>query len=438
MRGLAAAVVRTLTGEVPRSRNRTPRNRSARQRQRAKQQHTHQRRRLVATLRPGQSLDHLLTPDDLRLMKEALDAEARGDALTAWECHVSGLLVEESLTHHRLHELALIGEDAPAWMLSRWAADQAGRWMLVNEDPRCDEIVRLVLCTLHWSELHSLLGDAVALKEYGTLVAACDWVYRQLATYECGGLRDFLDVRAERGLLDRLDQIDEWERCAVTAYELVGTHDDVLEVRRLPDGQVLELLNLGATTDMGLGATVVGRVVPISVWPFLMFESRPLPVDAQTAQAVGERMTGEDDLGWVWALADAHDEGRLPARATGERGTLWSTDIVPMRTPVRSPSVESAGRVQELVAAGVPKRVADGVCVVEVGLIVAEVSGDVGPIASHVTAVLMDPRVHDALIKHGVVEGHGRLWRILAAATPSPVRERCLELAVLSEQRQAS
>ena len=76
-------------------------------------------------------------------------------------------------------------------------------------------------------------------------------------------------------------------------------------------------------------------------------------------------------------------------------------------------------------------------CVVELGLVVAETSGDVGPIASHVTAVLMDPGVHEALKEHSVGSGKAPWFRILAAGTPSPARERCLELAELSEERAA-
>lgn len=367
-------------------------------------------------------------------MHRALDAEARGDASGAWAHHMSGLIVEESLTHHNLRELALLGDDAPAWMCSRWAVDQSLRWMLVGEDPRCDEIVRLVLAGLHDDQLDRLLGDPVALKEYGTLVAATDWVYQQLAAYEYGGLRDFLDARAEDGLLERLDHIDEWERSAVTSYELVTVRDDVIEVRRLTDGVTEELLNLGATTDIEPGAHVVGRVVPTSAWPFAMFESRPLPVDSETARAVGERMAGEDDLGWFWALAEAHGEGRLPSGTTCRNTTLWSTDVIPDRG--RSTG-EPSPRMRDLMGAGLSEYVANCVTVVGVGLIVAEVTGDVGAVASHVTASMIDPRVHDALRHHGVGPDRGPLWRVLAAGTPSPVRERCLELAELSEQAAA-
>lgn len=436
---------------MPTSRRRTPRNRSAKQRRRAlrlrqREQRSTGQRHLVATLRPGESLEHLLTDDDRRCMQLATDAEARGDAWAAWHHHVSGLLVEESLTHHRLLELARLEDDAPAWMCSRWAVDQALRWMLLTDDPRCDQIVRTVMAGLHFDQVEPLLDDPVGLVEYGTRVAACDWVYQQLAAYEAGGLRDFLDARAEPGLLDRLDHIDEWERAAVTAYELVDVQGDVLRARRLDDDEPVELLNLGATTDIGPGATVVGRVVPVSVWPFAMFESRPLPVDEVTARDVAERRRDDDDdLGWFRALAAAHDSGRLPAGSTCGHGTLWSTDIVPMAQWATNEenqhlvegAGEEAGRVTELKAAGLSDRVANDVCVAELGLVVARVTGDAGPVAPHVTAVMMDPRVFEALKQHSTLDGSGPFWRILAAATPSPVRDRCVRLAELSDERAA-
>lgn len=367
-------------------------------------------------------------------MQLALDAEARGDAHAAWEHHMSGLIVEESLTHHCLLEMARLGDDAPAWMCSRWAVDQTLRWMLIAEDPRCDELVRTVMVCLHFKEVEPLLQDPVALKEYGTAIAASDWVYQQLAAYEAGGLRDYLDVRAEPGLLNRLDQIDEWERAAVTAYELIGVRNDVLQARRMTDDEPVELLNLGAMNDLGPNDTVIGRVVPTSVFPFLMFESRPLSVDRETAEDVAQRMEGDDDLGWLWALASAYEHGRLPAGSTCGGGTLWSTDLVPIRD-VEEP--DEAGRIRELRAAGLSDHQANGVGVVELGLLVAELTGDIGAIASHVTAVLMDARIHEAVKVHSVRAGSAPHWRILAAATPSPVRERCLELAELSEREAA-
>lgn len=365
----------------------------------------------------------------------ALDAEARGDAGAALELHLAGPIVSESLTHHSLRELALLGDEAPAWMCSRWAVDQAQRWMLVNEDPRCDDLVRTVLASLHFDAVEPFLHDEVAVREYGTLVAASDWAYHQVATYEGGGLRDFLDIRAERGLLDRLDEIDEWEQAAITAYELVSASEDVLHTRRMTDGREVQLLNLGAASDIGTPSTVVGRVVPISVWPFAMFESRPLHVDRETAEAVAVRMAGDDDLGWLWELSNAYHDGRLPAGSTFGHGTLWSTDIVPMGShDAESSAPSEAGRMKQLRAAGLSELVASGVCVCEVGLIVASVSRDVSAVAPHVTAVLMDPQVHEALKVHATAAGRAQGWRALARATPSPVRERCLELAAISDR----
>lgn len=421
---------RTLTRPMPRSRNRHNRNRSAKQRRRARQQRAGDGRRLVATIRPGESIEHLLADEDHEAMRLALDAEARGDAQAAWEHHMSGLIVEEAMTHHRLLEMARQGDDVPAWMCSRWAVDQALRWMLVAEDPRCDEIVRTIMGGLHFDEVEPLFGDPVAFQEYGTRIASSDWVFQQLAAYEFGGLRDFLEVRAEESLLAKLDEIDEWERAAVTAYRLLVMHGDLLRARRMADDEEVELLNLGAMNDVE-DATVIGRVVPISVFPFLMFESRPLPVDRETAEDVAARMAGDDDLGWFWALASAYEQGRLPAGSTCVGGTLWSTDLAPIWDD-HEPS--EAGRMRKLRAAGLSEHQANGVGVVEVGLIVAEVAGDIGSIASHVTSVLMDSQIHEAVKAHSVKAGHGTHWRILAAGTPSPVRERCLELADLSDE----
>ncbi|KRF36955.1 hypothetical protein [Nocardioides sp. Soil805] len=394
---------------------------------------------MVATLRPGESLDHLLTAADHAHMQQSLDAAARGDAQTAWEQHMSGLVVEESLTHHRLHELVLLGDDAPAWMYSRWAMDQAALWMLHTKDPRCDDLVRLVLAALHTDRVAALADDPRALREYGTMIAATDWAYQQVAVFEAGGLRDFVDVRAEGGLMDRTDELDLWEQAAVTAYELETTLEGTLRVRRLADDTTVELLNLGAATDIGLGRTVLGRVVPVSVWPFAMFASRPLPVDRATALDAAQHLEEEDGLGWLWALSRAHDAGRLPAGSTWGHGTLYSTDLLPMDDVADPDRAAQPGRMRDLLDVGLSEQLANGVCVAEVALIAARVSPTgASAVAPHLAAVLMDPRVHEALRAHAVRPGEAPQWETLAAVTPSPVRERCLDLARLCEVRDAS
>src|SRR4051794_16181321 len=99
-------------------------------------------RRRVATVRPGQDISHILTDEDHRLMRAHLDAAARGDARAAYEHLVAGAMLEGAITPYLLRELVLLGGEAPGWMYSRWCADQAYRWMLLEEDRRIDTAVR--------------------------------------------------------------------------------------------------------------------------------------------------------------------------------------------------------------------------------------------------------------------------------------------------------
>lgn len=415
---------------MPKSRSRKTRNRSNKQRRRNRRERASEARTLVATLRPGESLEHLLTEEDRSHLEQEVEAAARGDARSALEHHMSAPVVEEALTHHQLGELVALGDDAPRWMYSRWAVGQAYRWMLLTEDPRTDDIVRLVLAATHFDHLDEIADDDVALREYGSLVAATDWLCEQLAVYEGGGLRDFLDVRAEPGLVSRADELEEWERAAMSAYELVTVREDVLEARRLSDDATVELLNLGAT-EAGWDACVVGRVVPISVWPFAMFESRPVVVDRITATDVARRcMFEDDDLGWFWAMAEARAEGRLGRGFSCGNATLFSTDLMPMRDDPATSQKELPGRIVELMDAGLSEDVANGVTVAEVAVAAAQVSPEaaaaVGP---HLTAVLSEPRTYEACLQHAAPVENETPWRVLAGCTPSPVRERCLELA---------
>jgi len=286
---------------------------------------------VVASLRPGQSLEHLLTDEDHVAMQASMVAAARGDALTAWEQTMSGLVVEEALCHHQLRELALLGEDAPAWMFSRWAVDQAYRWMLLEQDPRTDLAVLETLGAGHWDHVQAIKHDPLELKEYGTLVAASDWMCQQLATYEVGGLADFLDVRAEQGLLDKCDRIRDWAASPMGVFLLDRCDAGVLRVRDVVRDESVDVLNLGAGADRGLGAHVLGRLVPISVGPRRMFDLRPVSIDAETAEVAAGLIRSGDELGWIEAVGRGRDEGRLARGFSCGGATLYSSDIVPER-----------------------------------------------------------------------------------------------------------
>jgi hypothetical protein len=176
-------------------------------------------RRRIATLRPGQDLSHLLTEDDHELMRAEIEAGARGDALAAFNLHEAGLQVENGLYRYMLRELVILGEEAPPWMYSRWCLDLGYRWMLCEEDPRIEDAVRQLMVMSHWPEVAKLPeGDGAAICELGNRIAGGDRLCQELALHEYGGIYDFIDVKAQAGLLDRCDHIVEWAIAELGGY----------------------------------------------------------------------------------------------------------------------------------------------------------------------------------------------------------------------------
>lgn len=382
----------------------------------------------MATLRPGQDLTPLLTEDDYRAFEAEMEAAARGDAAEALRHHLSGLIVEESIQRYQLRELVDLGEDAPGWVYSRWCADQAYRWMLMNQDPRTDETIRSLMVTTHLEHVEPLLLDEpVALTEYGTLIAACDSLAEQLCFYTSGGLRDFLEVLAQPGLVERADRIEEWAESSWGTYRLVEERGNVVVVHDLVDELDLELLNIGSFVDQS--DHVLGRVVPISVPPFRMFESRPVPLDATTAVEVAVSLRDQDEPSTLLVLARACDQGRLERGFSCHGITLFSSDIVPEPPLPEAADHEIPGRLRELLAAGLSEYVANGVMVAEVALIAATVTGERIPIGPHLASVMTDSAIVAAIAGHCVAPEHEQAWRALAAVTNSPVTERCEEMA---------
>lgn len=361
-----------------------------------------------------------------------MDAAARGDAAAAWEHHMSGLVVEESLHRHRLREIADLAEDAPGWVYSRWCVDQAYSWMLDNKDPRIDDAVRTVLAVGHLDHIEPLLDRPTELREYGTVVAACDWLVQQLCVYRDGALQDFLDVRAEPGLIERADRIREWAHAPCGVYRLQELRGSVVVVQDLAHERDVELLNVGAFVDQA--EVVLGRVVPISVPPFHMFESRPVPLDELTAQLAAVSLREGDVESVLHAISWGRQQGRLERGFSCHEITMFSNDVVPDPGPAITGHGEVPGRLRELLDAGLDEFVANGVMVAEVALIAARVAGEspvtIGP---HLTAVLTDSRVFAATLTHCVVPENAAAWRKLADATSSPVRDRCTRIADLCE-----
>ncbi|WGX99911.1 hypothetical protein QI633_15335 [Nocardioides sp. QY071] len=387
----------------------------------------------MATVRPGQDIEHLLTPSDHEAMRAAVDAAARGDARAAYEHEVEGLLVEGTVRPARLQELISLGEHGAGWPFARWTVDQAYRWMLLERDPRTDAAVRMVLDALHLEHVEALLDDPVALKEYGTMVAACDWVVQQIAVFDFGGLGDFLEVRAEPGLLGRADLVNEWRNAPMGAYAGRGTRGSALVLEDLATGDEIEVLNLGALAERDSDAFLLGRLVPISDPPYLMFESRPLEIDAETASDVVmlTRDSVDEGLGWLDALAMARLGGRLDRGFSCEERTLYLTDLTVMGSR-KDGRYGDSPRVRDLRAQGYPAAVANAVGVIEVCLVGVSVDASVaGRAAPHLRAAFAVPGAHEAALKECTGSQWMSAWSTLAAAVDGQARERCVQLGEL-------
>jgi hypothetical protein len=376
-----------------------------------------------------------MTFEDLEHMDAHIDAAARGDAGEAlWHLQQT-LQVEGSLIPHQLSELVRLGDEAPGWMYSRWCVDQAYRWMLAKSDPRIDDAVRQLMLVSHFEEVGQV-ADQTELVELGTRIAACDWLCEQLAVYEYGGLTDFLNIRATDPLLQRCDQVREWADSRMNGYVLEESHGAAVRIRDLAIGAHLDVLNLGALTDRGPGTPVIGRVVPTEASPGLLFDSRPVSVDLQTAEDVAAASTHEDAAYWITAVGDGRYAERLePAFSCGGR-TLYSSDIVPISPAElsRMDELEPPGRLIELLDQGLDELQANGVMVAEVAFIAITVRGIEGAstVAPHVGAVILDQRVFEALRDHCTAAEHAAHWSALAESSVEPVRSRCAELARLA------
>jgi hypothetical protein len=422
---------------MPTSRSRKTRNRSQRQRKLDRRKRARGRRAQCWDLDPRhftQQLEEILTEEDHREFALCLDAEAEGDAVAALQHFLATPHIVGSLHLHHLRELVHWGTEAPGWAYSRWAREQAYRWMLQTEDPRIDDVLALTAAAAY-GDLDPERPMGWEPVEFFNRLAGSDWVCEQLALYECGGLADFIDARAGEGLLARTDRIEEWHPAAMRGYTIDDLEGDRLQVTEPATQEQLELLNIGALSDRDRGVPVLGRVVPIAVEPGLMFDVRPVEVDLETAREASALAQDGHDLGWIDAIFHGRRDGRLDRSFSTGLGTPLGSDIVPLREVHHHHGApELAPGMQRLVDSGLSPNAANGVGVCEVGLIAARVSG-AGPAtttaAQHVAAVLADPEVYAAARVHCTDPANEPHWRALAAGVPEPARSRCLELAIL-------
>lgn len=270
-------------------------------------------------------LDSTRTRADEELMLASLRAEGDNDPQTALDLYLQTARIVGAPHERNLRDLIRLGADTPSWAVARWVVDQAGLWMLMTKDPRTDDAVRLTMAAAY-PELAEL--DAQGIYELGTRIAACDRLYSELVLYEMAGLADYVDAVAGDALLSRAPFVGSWSHTGLGAYRYEEVVDNRIVVTDLAVDEPVELLHVGCMSGAAPGQHVLGRVVPIADDPGLMFARRPVAVDRETAYATLVSPDAAPFPGWLLAVGNGVDDGRLPPRFGVVGPTPLTSDIV--------------------------------------------------------------------------------------------------------------
>ncbi len=396
-------------------------------------------------------------------MGRCMKAQAARDVGTAIGNYVWGPYPEAAYEAFDLIELSQLGDDAPPWAYSRWIGRQSQRWLAAVADPRVRECAAEAFATTH--EDFSVLDppwlppfdpdsfdDGEDEDEEDSLEWAwevmsrefvANWLAFQLCAYELGGMRDFLEREASDALIEASDHPYEWADAKLGVYIYGWRQGDTLSVYDLQNKQERTVLHLGASSDVPECTIVLGRLVPITQEPGLMFESRPLVIDPETARGI-VGLAKEYDADWLSELWKAVVAGRLPDGFASVGFTPLTSDL--LRGPpldVRAelnPSAslldnlvdfpEDAERVRELLAAGLSEPVADGVRTCEIVLEGSDGRPQTIPSLAPLAAqYLINDEVYEALLVHCTDAEHERTWRLIADCVLAHLRPRCHVLA---------
>lgn len=413
---------------MPNSRSRHSRNRSDAARRRARAGRYHESRREAATA----SIDEIASrfgETNWNNLRACADAEARGDIQEALRLYSRISLVEESVHRGRLEVLAELGDDAPAWLWSRWMTLQVRRPLWSGQEEKSDgdpTMVRLLqIAYPHGFETERM--DGVSLELFISFLHERDWVLRQLVVYEEGGLRDFVRSRAGSSLLARADRPADWVEASMGGYRLESDVDGCVQLTDLGTGDVLDVLDLGLAFQHWPGQHFLGRLVPTSAAPGLMFEWRPLPVDSGTAELVAV-----DPGRWVQIVADRALSGELPSMFSLLDDDTDMVSDLPAHSWLaflEPHHIDDLPQVDGVISLG------DVVLMVLDRLLRAALAAGPGiDAARHMTwTLLLHPGVDEAARELFTQPHQARAWRVLAGTVPEPVRGRCRRYAEIAE-----
>jgi hypothetical protein len=298
----------------------------------------------------------------------------------------------------------------------------------LSEDTLIDPAVEFerVLTAAYVNDVDISRRPEFAPEDFWVTLLHCDWIVRQLQVYEGGELRRLVEERAGQRLLERADSIAAWVDAPMRGLQLrslpVGP---TLWFTDLATGERLDVLNLGLACDHGTGTPFIGRVVPTSVEPGLMFEWMPLRVDLPTAREVAA-LGGRPDE-WVEALIRAHAEWRLPGMYS------WNDEMNPMsdicaKAFTRLLRPHQVDGLRSLSGQALMVEMAVTACANALRLVRAddEELYEVGPMVS---SALLWPGAFEAVQQRLARPRFSVIWRDLADQVPEPARSRLLRLA---------
>jgi len=354
----------------------------------------------------------LITDEVLHDLELSMLAEASGDLELAIQ-HYERSPLAASAPHLRyLHEIRDLGVDAPGWVWSRLILQQAHRWLFLNRDERLHDALVFTVGNVY-RDVDPERPRRREPKEFVAEAMAMDWMCRQLALYELGGLTTYLDTMAKPPLLRRADRILAWPEASMRAFRIEGADRGEATLTDLASGDRRQVLNAGWLAE-GIGQGVVGRLVPMRCEPEWTFESRPRHVSDTVAEEVARVSGTPKSSAWAGVLGDAVEAGELDWPLTAVAClTALSSDHAPYTWS--APAGELSNAAYEVCAASLQAAGSSARAAVVAG--------------PYVAAVLVNSQVHAAARERLTGVEHAAGWEALADNTHEPVRSRCLDLA---------
>ena len=378
--------------------------------------------------RRRERISDLMTREYAAFVDSATGAERAGDAETALEYHQGVPMFRHSAHRAVLAQLADLSGEMTPWLWARWAAYQCTR--AEDEGTRCGLVSRLALdYTVHMFHADAVdraweAGDD-PIQLFATTTGQ-DWAYHQICTFELHGLETFLETMAGGRLADGCGALTrEWVGATMGGYRVESTSTGRLVVRDLADDRSLELLDLGAGLLLDTGGWLIGRLVPSGTTPALMFDTRPLPVDEQTAVVAA---TGDRRGAWITALDQAFTEGRLDRSLLRSEDRELVTDVPSLSLLERGTPPAALAHTMDQLRGGRD----------EIGRaayrILRAVADDSFPEeeAPYVAAAVVNPHGFAEAQRQLVGPRHRAAWERWTRLVPAPARGRLARLAELS------